>query len=461
MEVVLGLLWLALLLCLSGCASLPDTTGILNRHAGQQARFETARGPLSERRSAAILARMQRNTGALDILDRHIALEEAISETPLTLGNKVTLLEDGEQTYAAMFEALRGARDHIQLQSYIIEDDAVGQRFADLLLEKQAEGVQVNLVYDSVGAIQTPHAYFERLRQGGINVLEFNPVNPLAVRMAWRIYHRDHRKLLIVDGRVGFLGGINISGVYSTGSAIGRRTRSGGSSKSQGWRDTHMRVEGPVVADLQRLFLDTWRKQHGPPPAERNYFPTLLPAGEDIVRVIGSSPDDPYSRMYMALTSAIHSAEKRVWITNAYFVPDPQLLRALCEAAARGVDVRLLLPSHSDFGVVLQAGRANYDQLLSCGVRIFEREGQLLHAKTMVIDGVWSTVGSTNLDWRSFLDNDELDAIMLGRAFGSRMQEMFERDLAQSREIDAQRWAERAPGQRFKEWFSRLWQRLL
>jgi len=450
-----------LVMLLSGCASLPDTSGILQRHAGQQTRFETARGTLSEKRSAAILQRLQRSTGELDILDRHIALEEAISDTPLTLGNRVTLLEDGEATYAAMFEAIRGARDHIQLQSYIIEDDAVGRRFADALLQKQAEGVQVNLIYDSVGAIRTPRAYFDRLRAGGVSVLEFNPVNPLAVRMAWRIYNRDHRKLLIADGKVAFLGGINISGVYSTGSAIGRSTRSGGSSEAQGWRDTHMRVEGPVVADLQRLFLDTWKKQHGPPPAERNYFPTLLPAGPDIVRVIGSSPDDPYSRMYMALMSALHSAQRRIWITNAYFVPDPQLLAALCEARGRGVDVRLLLPSHSDFGIVLNAGRSNYEQLLGCGVRIFEREGQLLHAKTVVIDGVWSTVGSTNLDWRSFLDNDELDAIMLGREFGARMEEMFQRDLEQSREIDPERWARRPAGTRFKEWFSRLWQRLL
>jgi len=222
-----------------------------------------------------------------------------------------------------------------------------------------------------------------------------------------------------------------------------------------------MRVEGPVVADLQRLFLETWKKQHGPTLGDRNYFPTLAPAGPDIVRVIGSTPDDPYSRMYMALSSAIQSAQKQIWITNAYFVPDPQLLEALCQAAERGVDVRLLLPSHSDFGVVLQAGRANYDLLLSRGVRIFEREGQLLHAKTVVIDGVWSTVGSTNLDWRSFLDNDELDAIMLGREFGSRMQAMFERDLEKSREIDPARWARRSAGTRFKEWFSSLWQRLL
>ncbi len=458
---VAGLCVLALAIFLSGCASLPDTSAILDRHAGQQTRFESARGPVSERRSAAILARLQRNTGELDILDRHIALEEAISDNPLTLGNRVTLLEDGEETYAAMFDAIRAARDHIHLQSYIIEDDAVGQRFADLLLQKQAEGVQVNLIYDSVGAIQTPRAYFDRLRAGGIQVLEFNPVNPLALRVAWRIYNRDHRKLLITDGKVAFLGGINISGVYSTGSALSRSTRSGGSAKAKGWRDTHMRVEGPVVADLQRLFLATWKKQNGPPPADRNYFPTLFPAGADIVRVIGSSPDDPYSQMYMALISAIHSAEKQIWITNAYFVPDPQLLDALCQAPARGVDVRLLLPSHSDFGVVLQASRSNYDRLLACGVRIFEREEQLLHAKTVVIDGVWSTVGSTNLDWRSFLDNDELDAIMLGREFGSRMQEMFQRDLEKSREIDATRWAERPAGARFKEWFSRLWQRLL
>jgi cardiolipin synthase len=179
------------------------------------------------------------------------------------------------------------------------------------------------------------------------------------------------------------------------------------------------------------------------------------------VRAIGSTPDDPYSLMYLTLISAIGNAEKQVYLTNAYFVPDPQLLKALTDAAARGVDVKLILPSHSDSEVVFQAGRAHYSELLRGGVKIYERGGALLHSKTALIDGVWSTVGSTNLDWRSFLDNDEINAVIIGREFGQKMQAMFDADLAASQEIDPDSWEHRPLKFRFKEWMARVWGRLL
>jgi cardiolipin synthase A/B len=406
-----------------------------------------------------VLAELKRKSGDIDILDKQIALEQAIVDSPLSLGNKVTLLEDGAATYAAMFSAIRGARDSVNLETYIFEGDDVGRQFADLLLERQAAGVQVNVIYDSVGGFSTPKAFFDRLRSGGIAVLEFNPVGPVSVAAPWTLNHRDHRKLLVVDGRTAFIGGINISNVYSSGSNV-RRSASAPEAKVA-WRDTDIQLEGPVVGELQKLFLETWAKQKGPPLAAKDYLPALKAQGNDIVRAIGSTPDDPYSQIYLTLVSAIGNAERQVYLTNAYFVPDAQLLKALAAAAGRGVDVRLILPSHSDSETTFHAGRSHYAELLERGVRIFERGGELLHAKTAVIDGVWSTVGSSNLDWRSFLDNDEVNAVVIGRDFGRKMQEMFARDLAASREIDAANWAGRPFALRIKEWMARSWGRLL
>jgi cardiolipin synthase len=447
------------LLAAAGCATLPDTDGLIARHAGQAARFETASGPISAQRSAAVLAELKRKSGDIDILEKQIALEQAIVDSPLTLGNKVTLLEDGPATYAAMFAAIRAAGDHVNLETYIIEDDEVGRQFADLLLEQQARGIQVNMIYDSIGGMKTPKAFFKRLTDGGIAVLEFNPVNPLSVATPWSINHRDHRKLLIVDGRTAFLGGINISSVYSSGSFVRHAGEASGNKVA--WRDTDLQIEGPVVGELQKLFMETWQKQRGVPLAQKVYFPALKPEGKDIVRAIGSTPDDPYSQIYLTLISAIGNAEKHVYLTNAYFVPDPQLLKALTDAAARGVDVKLILPSHSDSETTFHAGRSHYSTLLEGGVKIHERLGDLLHAKTAVIDGVWSTVGSTNLDWRSFLDNDEINAVVIGRDFGQKMQAMFAKDLAASEAIDLQRWEARPLRFRIKEWMARVWGRLL
>jgi cardiolipin synthase len=438
---------------------MPDADALIARHAGQVARFENARGPVSSQKSAAILAGLQRKSGDIDILDKQIALEQAIVGSPLILGNKVTLLQDGPATYAAMFAAIRMARDHINLESYIFEDDDIGHQFADLLLAQQARGVQVNIIYDSVGGFNTPKVFFERLTQAGIAVLEFNPVNPLTAKKAWLINNRDHRKLLIVDGKTAFLGGINISSVYSSGSVPGRAAETDGNTVV--WRDTHLQLEGPVVGELQQLFMQTWAKQLGKPLAVRPYFPTLKAQGSDIVRAIGSTPDDPYSLIYLTLISAIGNAEKQVYLTNAYFVPDPQLLKALTDAAGRGVDVRLILPSHSDSALVFHAGRAHYTGLLKGDVKIYERQGALLHSKTAVIDGVWSTVGSTNLDWRSFLDNDEINAVILGREFAQKMQAMFAADLEASQAIDLQAWEQRPIQFQVKEWMAQMWGRLL
>ena len=372
------------------------------------------------------------------------------------VGNKVVLLPDGPATFQRMFTAIRNAKDHINMETYIIEDDEVGNRFSDALIRKQAQGVQVNFIYDSVGSINTPAAFFKRLTDSGIKVLEFNPVNPLTAKKGWDVNLRDHRKLLIVDGRTAFLGGINISSVYSGGSFSQRsKQRPEGGPP---WRDTHMQVEGPVVGEFQKMFLATWEKQKGETLAPRKYFPQLGNRGKEVVRAIGSSPDEPYSLIYATLISAIGSAETTVLLTNAYFVPDPQLLAALRDAVQRGVDVRIILPGNTDSWLVFHAGRSYYAELLGAGVRIYERRDALLHSKTALIDGVWSTVGSTNLDWRSFLHNEEVNAVILGQEFGAQMQAMFETDLASSKRITLEQWEQRSIGDRLRETVARLWE---
>jgi len=447
--------WILLLVILGGCASLPTIVPDMARRPHQPIQLAGASGPLSAEQSKKILQRLGNGGQPTNIFDRHLALEEAIVGSPLVVGNKVTLLEDGPETFEAMFAAIGAAKDHINMETYILDDDEVGRRFSDALIEKQTQGVQVNLIYDSVGTLRTPREFFKRLSDGGINLLEYNPVNPLKLKKGWDVNQRDHRKLLVVDGEVAFLGGINISSVYSSGS-FGKRSSNQHRSELP-WRDTHFQVEGPVVAELQKLFMDTWAKQRGVPLAPRNYFPALTAEGKEVVRAIGSSPDKGYSLIHATLISAIGSAETTVHLTNAYFVPDPQLIAALKDAARRGVDVKIILPSHTDSGLVFHAGRSYYDDLLSKGVKIYERRAALLHAKTAVIDGVWSTIGSTNLDWRSFLHNDEINAVVLGPDFGAQMEAMFEQDLAESDAIMLEQWRRRSLGQRIKETAARLW----
>jgi cardiolipin synthase len=443
-------------LAFAGCASLPDAERELEKPHAQAVEFDSARGPVSAGRSAAILDELKSKSGDTDILQKHLALEQAINaDSPLVLGNKLVLLQDGPATYQAMFAAIRKAKDHINLETYIFEDDEIGRQFADLLLERQAAGVQVNLIYDSVGCLNTPKVFFERLSAGGIQMLEYNPVNPLAGnKKEWLLNNRDHRKLLVIDGRIAFIGGINISESYS--SSPSAKSAKKGEMDTVGWRDTHLQIEGPVVAEFQKLFMDTWTKQKGQPLAQKNYFPRLGKQGDEIVRAIGSASADPHSLIYLTLLSAIGAAERRVYLTNAYFVPDPQLIKSLTDAARRGVDVKLVLPSHTDSWTVFHAGRSHYTKLLRAGVKIYERRDAVMHSKTASIDGVWSTIGSTNLDWRSFLHNDEINAAILGRDFAKQMDAMFARDMAESDAIDLDRWKHRSLMLRLKEWLARI-----
>ena len=442
---------------LTGCLILPDARRDRARSSTPALEFERGAGTMSDISRDALLQRLQGREGATDVLLKHLAYEQAINDgSPLVLGNKLTLLQNGPDTYRAMFAAIRNARDHINLETYIFDDDPIGQQFSEALLERQAAGVQVNVIYDSIGGLATPTAFFDRLRAGGIHVLEFNPANPLSGdKKPWRLNHRDHRRQLVVDGRIAFTGGINISNSYSSAPS---RKASKQHRPDVGWRDTHIRIEGPVVAEFQKLFLDTWRRQKGAPLAARNYFPELkaVRSGDESVRAIGSTPDDPHSLIYLTLLSAISHAEIKVHLTIAYFAPDPQLLKVLTDAVQRGVEVELVLPSYSDSWAIFHLGRSYYTQLLKGGVKLFERRGSVMHAKTACIDGVWSTIGSTNLDWRSFLHNDEINAVILGREFAAQMETMFAQDLQESDAITLPQWRRRSLLMRIKERLARV-----
>jgi cardiolipin synthase len=447
------------LLSMQGCATLPNAEQEMAVPHAQQVEFEGAHGPVSDARSDAIIGRLEAKEGASELLDKHLAYEQAINvDSPLVLGNKLTLLQNGPATYQAMFKVIREAKDHINLETYTFGDDEVGKQFADLLLERQAAGVQVNVIYDSVGSMLTPKPFFDRLRDGGIHVLEFNPLNPMTgAKKAWRLNNRDHRKLLVVDGRIAFTGGINISEAYSSSPSGGHaRNREQPANPTTGWRDTHIQIEGPVVAEFQKLFMDTWIRQTGEPLKPEHYFPELKTQGDEIVRALSSTPDDPKSLIYLTLMSAISHAESAVHLTIAYFAPDPQLLKALIDAAQHGVDVKLVLPSYSDSATIFHLGRSYYTELLRGGVKIYERHGAVMHAKTACIDGVWSTIGSTNLDWRSFLLNDEVNAVILGHGFAAQMEAMFTDDVTDSDPIALDQWEHRSLMLRMKERIARI-----
>src|SRR4029077_12859023 len=272
--------------------------------------------------------------------------------------------------------AIRGAHDSINMQTYTFSDGPIGQMFADVLIERQRHGVQVNVEYDSLGSFGTAQSFFDRMRQSGIAVSEYRPVNPFAAKLPWSFGHRNHRKMLVVDGRIAFTGGINISEVYASG-PIGSEQK----GPLEYWRDTDIEVEGPAVAEFQRAFINEWKYQRGQELGQRDYFPTLDRQGNQLVRVIISVPER-FSLIYVTLISAIVSSQTNIYITDAYFAPDHQMLHALERASKRGVDVPLLLPSQTDEPLILAAQHSHYADLLDAGVKIYEWQGQMLHAKT-------------------------------------------------------------------------------
>jgi cardiolipin synthase len=474
---------------LAGCASVPtvEPPALHSAVAIQPIRIRGPRGTLSRREAAIILKRLNAQVPDADDFDRHLAIEQYVAGSPLYTGNRVTILRDGPQSFAAMFSAIRQAHQYLYLEYYILEDVSYdGETLSDLLLQRRAEGVSIDIIYDSIGSLSTPGEFFQRLQAAGVRIRQFNPIT----RALFHINDRDHRKILIADGTTAIIGGVNLSTDYESsdlgGSSAGSQPpakapapvasgvpaaasatpeqsspQAAAPKPQEEWHDTDLQIDGPAVTELKVLFEQHWRKEGG--EADKLAADPAPPTaqGDQVVRIIGSQGGQLLPRYYATLLSAIRTARHRIWIEAAYFVPTFQERQALTRAAHAGVDVRLLVPSHSDSKAALAVQQSYYGRLLRAGVKIYERDDGFLHSKTAVMDGVWSIVGSSNFDHRSVLFNDEVDAVVIGDRTGSQLEAYFQQDLQHAHAVDPNAWRHRPLSHRIDEQFWRLWQQLL
>ena len=368
----------------------------------------------------------------------------ALTGAPLSEGNSVQVLRNGVQIFPSMLEAIRRAKKTINVEFYIYWDGEIGREFAEALAERSRAGVQVNVILDAVGSANMSQNLVDFLRRNGIDVEWYHPIRWYTLS---RVNHRTHRKLLIVDGEIGFAGGVGIADNWL-----------GDADSHDHWRETMVRVEGPVVTQMQFAFMDNWVKSRGELLTGLDYFPKVAPRGECLTQVLKSSPSEGSSAVKLMYIVSIVSARKSVYISSAYFVPDTDTVRALEGAVRRGVDVRVIVPGeHTDVPIVRHAGRLAYSHLLRRGIRIFEYLPTMMHAKTMVVDGIWTTVGSTNFDNRSFRLNDEVNVNVYDATVAAQMEQMFFEDLARCEEITRRRWIRRPWLDKVKErvagWF--------
>lgn len=355
--------------------------------------------------------------------------------------NRVELLAGGGEAFPAMLEAIAAARERVLLNSYTIRSDRIGQLFKQALLERAAAGVRVLVCFDALGSLGTASPrYFQELRAGDVQVLEFRPLAPW--RKHWGLGGRNHQKVLVVDGEVGFTGGINLGAEYAPAPEGG------------GWIDLHARVQGPAALDLERVFARTWEKGGGP-PLERSSAPddTLGPEADPVlVQTVDSGLPGRQQRMRRVARHALARARHTILIANAYFIPDLRTRRALRAAIRRGVSVRVLVPGRSDVPVAQSASRYLYRRLLRAGVRLYEAEGPMMHAKAAVVDGVWSTLGSYNVDHLSLARNLEAAIVVADADFGARLEATIRDEMGRAREVDLGTWIQRPLLGRALEW---------
>jgi cardiolipin synthase len=445
---------LSILLICASCASpatLSSETALTER---VKTPVVTSQGALAPRASERLVEqRLDARHDTEHVREMIDAFRERAGAS-LVAGNRVALLVDGPQTLQAIRAAIENARHHVHLETYIFSDDAIGRALRELLIGRRQQGIEVRVLYDAIGSVTTPAEFFDPMRQAGVEVLQFRPLNPTRT-LPWKVNNRDHRKIVVVDGRFAFTGGINISSTYASASSSRPGPDTG---REEAWRDTHVQIEGPVAAQFQKLFLHTWERAGGRVDGgSAQYFPPLAPLGAELVAAVATSGGDRNeTTIYDTYAVSIGHASRRLWMTQAYFAPDPGLRRALITAARRGVDVRIIVPSFTDSGLIFHASRKDYDELLAGGVRIYEQRYALLHAKSMVIDTALSMVGSANFDMRSFLHNNEVNAVIVGSDFAQRLEALFERDLRDTRELKLQSWRQRPWTDRFKEFASGL-----
>jgi cardiolipin synthase len=364
---------------------------------------------------------------------------ESVTGAPVSYGNDAELLINGDEIFPAYLGAIRTADETVNLLTYAYWRGDIAIEVAETLCEQAGSGVECNVILDAVGAAKMDRKLVKKMRDSGVQVCFFRPPKPYAVK---RLQHRTHRKLLIVDGTTGFTGGVGIAEEWT-----------GNAEDPDHWRDTHVRVRGPVVRGLQGAFAENWLECTGDVLAGDRYLPYIEELDDggpmQVMRSSATIGDtNAEALVYLALASAKESIE----LTSAYFVPRPAFSDALVEAAERGVELRILVPgSHIDKEFVRTAGRAAYDELLGAGIEIYEYRPTMLHAKTLTVDGCWSSVGSVNFDNRSFQLHDEVTLGVQSERFAGRLHEVFERDLESSEQIEPGTWADRPVTQRARE----------
>jgi cardiolipin synthase len=381
--------------------------------------------------------------------DEFLRATEALTMAPIAHGNDIELFINGDAIFPAMIETMRNARRSLNFLSYLYWSGDIACEIAAALCNRARAGVQVNVLLDAVGSAKMDRELIEQMDEAGVTFAYFRPPKPYAVR---RLNNRTHRKLLVADGEVGMTGGVGIADRWT-----------GDAQDPDHWRDTHVRVRGPIVRGLQGAFAENWLEATGDVLVGSAYLPDLQPVSDDaamqVVRSTATVGDTSIEALYFL---AIECARTSLHLTSAYFAPRPAFVEALTDAAGRGVDVRVLVPGpYIDKEFVRQAGRAVYEQLLDAGVRIFEFCPTMIHAKTLTIDGVWSSVGSVNFDNRSFQLQDEVTLCVCSSTFAAQLDEQFERDLERSDEMQLGRWNGRPPGARVKEGLTKLARREL
>ncbi|MBC5768590.1 phospholipase D-like domain-containing protein [Ramlibacter albus] len=345
-------------------------------------------------------------------------------------GNSVRALVNGDEIFPAMLEAIRGAQHSILFESYIYWSGDIGEEFAAALAERARAGVKVHVLVDWVGSARMEQRLEQQMRDAGVEVEKYHPLRWYNLG---RLNNRTHRKLLIADGRIGFTGGVGIAQNWT-----------GHAQDPEHWRDSHFRVEGPVVAQMQSVMLDNWVKTKGHVLHGPEYFPPLQPAGEQKAQMFSSSPSGGSESMLMMVLLAITAACKTIDLSSAYFVPEGIARRALVAAAKRGVRIRIVVPGkHIDAETVRRASRALWGELLEAGIEIHEYQPTMYHCKVMIVDGFMTSVGSTNFDVRSFRLNDEANLNVYDADFAARQARIFEEDLKQARRITLEEWKAR------------------
>jgi cardiolipin synthase len=371
---------------------------------------------------------------------------EAHTDAPIVSGNRIEVLLNGDETFPVMLREIRRAKSTITFAQYLYEDGSIARELAQAFAERCRAGVKVDILLDRHGSGKVPSDIIATMKDVGCHVEYFRQVEAEGIIFPWKLLrynYRSHRRVLVIDGQIGFTGGYGISEAWT-----------GNGRSPEHWRDTNARIEGPVVGFLQSAFAESWLETTGIAIGGDGYFPRVEPSGKLPAQIVKSSPAGGSFQNYMLFLLSINSAKKSILITNPYFIPDDVMTEALVKAATRGVRVVVLLPGEIDNQLTYSTSRSHYGPLLLGGVQVFEYKASLMHAKTIVIDGVWSTIGSTNFDNRSFALNQEINLTVYDSGIAHRLEEIFQEDLKYSQQITYEQWQSWSIFERLVEFFA-------